>query len=68
MCKDNMVESMLFGILKIKYLQRMTVATSKERNPLKCSALTVGPALGVGPALSAVDQSADRTLHTRNGL
>ena len=35
---------------------------------LKWSALAVVPALGVGLALSAADQSADHTLHTRNGL
>ena len=68
MCKGNRVESMPFGILKIKYLQGATVATSKKPRPLKWWALAVVPALGVGLALSAADQSADRTLHTRNGL
>ena len=38
------------------------------KEALKWSALAVVPALGVGLALSAADQSADRTLHTRNGL
>ena len=63
-----MVESMPFGILKIKYRQGATVATSKKPKPLKWSALTVVPALGVGLALLAADQSADHTVHTRNGL
>jgi hypothetical protein len=38
------------------------------KEALKWSALAVVPALGVGLALSAADQSADHTLHTRNGL
>jgi hypothetical protein len=41
---------MPFGILKIKYLQGAKVATSKKPKPLKWSALTVVPALGVGLA------------------
>ena len=43
MCKGNRVESMPFGILKIKYLQGATVATSKKPRPLKWWALAVVP-------------------------
>lgn len=59
---------MPFGILKIKYRQRELLQLQEKSKPLKWSALAVVPAQRVGLALLAADQSADRTLHTRNGL